>query len=78
MDGNHKPILGVTDVLRLNLVTINLSNFDRVLTISQPQQTTKADILRRYTHVFADKLGTLEGAAHLSVDESVPPVCPAS
>ena len=29
-DGHHKPSLGVTDVLRLNLVTINLSNFDRV------------------------------------------------
>ena len=73
--GNHKPILGVVDVLRLNLVHINLDNFERVLAVNhKPKQTTKGEILKQYEAVFSDKLGTLEGDAHLSINESITPV----
>ena len=73
--GNHKPILGISDVLRLNLITINMDNFERVLALSsQPKQTTKPEILKRYESVFADRIGTLEGEAHLALDHCVSPV----
>lgn len=73
--GNHKPILGINDVLRMNLVTINIHNFERVLALkTQPKQTTKHEILQQYESVFADKIGTLDGEAHLSIDGSVSPV----
>ena len=66
--GNHKPILGVVDELRLNLVHINLDNFERVLAVNhKPKQITKGEILKQYEAVFSDKLGTLEGDAHALV-----------
>ena len=73
--GKHKPILGVVDVLHLNLVHINLDNFERVLAVNhKPKQTAKGEILKQYEAVFSDKLGTLEGDAHLSISESISPV----
>ena len=73
--GNHKPLLGLTVVLRMNLVTVNLDNFKRVLAItSKPKRTTTTDFLRQYETVFSDSLGTLAGEAHLSVDTSIPRV----
>ena len=69
--GDHKPILRLQDILRMNLVTINLDNFKRVLAIStQPKQATK-EITKQYESVFADRIGTLEGRVHLSLDETV-------
>jgi len=72
--GGHRPVLGLTDVLRLDLVTINLDNVDRVLAIKPSKQTTKEDIIEKFADVFSDTLGTLPGEAHLSVDKSVQPV----
>ena len=34
VSGNHKPLLGLTDVLKMNLVTVNLDIFERVLAIN--------------------------------------------
>ena len=74
VSGDHRPVLGLADVLRLDLMKINLDNFDRVLSVKQSKQTTKNAILEHYANVFADTLGTLPGEAHLSVDASVQPV----
>ena len=72
--GNHKPIMGVVDVLRMSFVTFNLDNLERGLSMGQSKQTTKDDIFQKYDAVFSDSLGTLHGEAHQSVDKAVPPV----
>ena len=48
--GDHKPILGLQDVLRMNLITINLDNFERVLAHNQskPQKRRSYNNMNRY------------------------------
>ena len=74
VSGDYGPVLGLADVLRLDLMKVNLDNIDRVLSVKQSKQTTKSGILEQYPDVFADILGTLPGEVHLPVDASVQPV----
>ena len=71
--GKHKPVLGLGDILKMNLIDINFDNFERVLKVTT-KPMAKKDYLDKYPEVFADTLGTLEGEAHLTVDSAVPPV----
>ena len=68
--GNHNPIIGLNGVLRMELITSNLENFEGVLAL-RTKKITKSEILPRHKSVFADRVGTQEGEAHLSMNESV-------
>ena len=78
MRGDHKPVLGVKDILKMDLISVNIDNFERVLNVrsAESRQTPEmmADLISRYPEVFADTVGTLAGEAHLSVDSSISPV----
>ena len=60
----------------MNVMKINVDNFERVLSAGQSKQTTQNDILQSFDAVFSYSLGTLHGEAHLSADKAVRPVIP--
>ncbi|MDY6787809.1 MAG: retroviral-like aspartic protease family protein, partial [candidate division WOR-3 bacterium] len=75
--GKHKPVLGLTDVLKMNLVSVNLNNFERVLNVKPVAEVrNKATFLKKYPNAFADAVGTFEGDSRLSVNDSPPEVLP--
>ena len=50
--GDHKPVLGVKDVLKMNLISVNIDNFKRVLNVrsAESRQTLEmmADLISRH------------------------------
>ena len=53
---NHKLVLGLDDILKMDLITVNLENFERILSVKTKgvQLSTKGDYVAAYPDIFDD------------------------
>ena len=64
VEENLTPLLSKKASEQMRLITVNYENIC----------TVKHDLLMKYEEVFSDKVGTLPGVVHLTIDETVAPV----
>lgn len=68
IEENLTPLLGAKAAQHMQLITVNVKNFESVAAINSGDA-----IIDGYASVFSEDIGTLPGTAHFQVDESVTP-----